>query len=57
MPHRSSDLGAALTGFVVGGTVLFAVMFAIVILTNNHYADMESAPAGQAPAAQTGAGH
>ena len=56
MPHRPSDLGAALTGFVVGGTVLFAVVFAIVILTNNHYASKEAAPAGQTPATQTG-GH
>jgi hypothetical protein len=57
MPPRSSDLGAALTGFVVGITVLFAALFAIVILTNNHYAGMEAAPDGRAPAAQTGGGH
>jgi hypothetical protein len=51
--HRSSDLGAALTGLVVGTTVLFAIVFAIVKMTNASYAGHES----PAPAAQTSDAH
>jgi hypothetical protein len=51
--HRSSDLGAALTGLVVGVTVLFAIVFAIVKMTNASYAAGE----GAAPAAQTSGAH
>jgi uncharacterized protein (DUF983 family) len=43
--HRTSDLGAALTGLVVGGVVLFAIMFAIVKITNASYASHEPAAA------------
>jgi hypothetical protein len=52
-PHHSSDLGAALTGLVVGATVLFVIVFAIVQLTNAKYAGEHSAP----PAAQTQSSH
>lgn len=54
MAHpRSSDLGAALTGLVVGVTVLFAIVFAIVQMTNAYYSSKEHA----APAAQTTGAH
>jgi uncharacterized protein (DUF983 family) len=43
--QRSSDLGAALTGLVVGAVVLFAIMFAIVKITNASYASHEPAAA------------
>ena len=49
-PHKSSDLGAALTGLVVGATVLFALMFAIVKLTNASYAKHKAPAAAGAPA-------
>jgi hypothetical protein len=50
--QRSSDLGAALTGLVVGGVVLFAIMFAIVKITNASYASHEPAAAAAAAADQ-----
>ena len=37
-PHHPADKGAAYTGLVVGGLVLFAILFGIVALTNRHYA-------------------
>ncbi len=44
--HRSSDLGAALTGLIVGAVVLFIIVFTIVKLTNSSYAgEHEAAPA------------
>lgn len=63
-PRRRSDLGASLTGLVVGAVVLFALLFSIVKLTNAKYAGHEagapaashSAPAATAPAAPPPAG-
>ncbi len=34
---RRSDLGAALTGLILGGVVLFGLMFSIVHLTKARY--------------------
>ena len=50
--HRSSDLGAALTGLIVGAVFLFIIVFTIVKLTNASFAGKEHATA--APAATTG---
>ncbi|MGI9140664.1 MAG: hypothetical protein ACR2GJ_06120 [Gemmatimonadaceae bacterium] len=48
--HRSSDLGAALTGLIVGAVVLFIIVFTIVKLTNASFAGEHeaavTAPAG-----------
>ncbi|HUR91239.1 MAG TPA: hypothetical protein VMY38_01050 [Gemmatimonadaceae bacterium] len=49
--HRSSDLGAALTGLIVGAVALFIIVFTIVKLTNASFAEEHAA----APAATTGA--
>ncbi|MGI8618228.1 MAG: hypothetical protein ACR2L6_03950 [Gemmatimonadaceae bacterium] len=44
--HRSSDLGAALTGLIVGAVALFIIVFTIVKLTNASFAGgHEAAPA------------
>lgn len=45
--HHSSDLGAALTGLIVGATVLFIIVFAIVQLTNAKFAGKHETPAAQ----------
>ena len=45
--HKGTDFPAALTGLVVGGCMVFAILFGIVILTNNHYAAEK--PAAAAP--------
>lgn len=45
--HRSSDLGAALTGLIVGTVALFIIAFTIVKLTNASFAD-EKNPAAPA---------
>ena len=34
---KRTDLGAALTGFILGAVTLFLVMTAIVLLTNAHF--------------------
>jgi hypothetical protein len=34
---RHSDFGPALTGLVVGGCVLFALIFGIVVMTSRSY--------------------
>lgn len=39
-----TDFGAALTGLVVGGCIVFAILFGVVELTNHHYAG-EKTPA------------
>ncbi len=36
--QQRTDFPAALTGLVVGGCMIFAILFGIVIITNNHYA-------------------
>ncbi|HEY8164566.1 MAG TPA: hypothetical protein VIF83_03335 [Gemmatimonadaceae bacterium] len=38
MDHKkSTDLGAALRGLILGGSVLFLVLLTIVYLTNRHF--------------------
>lgn len=46
-PKRSTDLGAALRGLILGGSVLFLVLLTIVYLTNRHFkgkAEVEKTP-------------
>lgn len=43
--RNSSDFTAALTGLVVGGCVLFALVFGIVQITNHMYAGESAAEA------------
>lgn len=42
---KKTDLGAALTGLVLGAVVLFLVLTSIVIVTNAHYRDKAAAEA------------
>jgi uncharacterized protein (DUF983 family) len=49
--HRSSDLGAALTGLIVGAVALFIIVFTIVKLTNSSYAGEHEAAPAPAPTA------
>lgn len=49
---KSSDLGAALTGLIVGAVALFIIVFTIVKLTNASFAgEHETQAAAPAPAA------
>ena len=50
-PKKSTDLGAALTGLLLGGSVLFLVLLTIVWLTNSHFEKKEASEATHAPAA------
>ena len=50
-PKKSTDLGAALTGLILGGSVLFLVLLTIVWLTNSHFEKKEASEAAHAPAA------
>jgi hypothetical protein len=43
--QQGTDFPAAITGFVVGGCIVFAILFGVVVLTNNHYAGEKPAPA------------
>lgn len=43
--QNGTDFPAALTGLIVGGCVVFAILFGVVILTNNHYAAEKPAAA------------
>ncbi len=58
-PKKSSDLGAALTGLILGGSVLFLRLLTIVWLTNSRFEKTEAheaqpaAPAAAAPAPAT----
>jgi hypothetical protein len=36
-PSQRTDFSAALTGLILGGVVLFAILFAIVHMTNSHF--------------------
>ena len=36
--RHGTDFPAALTGLVVGGSIVFAILFGIVMITNHHYA-------------------
>ena len=48
----STDFGAALSGLILGGSVLFLMVLAIVWLTNSHFEDLKaSGEHGAAPAA------
>jgi hypothetical protein len=40
---KSRDFGAALTGLVLGGSVLFLLMLTIVWLTNRHFEGKKAA--------------
>ncbi|HZK77703.1 MAG TPA: hypothetical protein VFC35_02260 [Gemmatimonadaceae bacterium] len=48
---KSRDLGAALTGLVLGGSVLFLLILTIVWLTNRHFDAKNASEKGEAPAA------
>lgn len=41
---QHSDFAAAVTGLIVGGCIVFAILFGVVELTNHHYAG-EKTPA------------
>lgn len=47
----STDFGAAMAGLVLGGSVLFLVVLAIVWLTNSHFEDLKASGTHDAPAA------
>jgi hypothetical protein len=49
--QKSSDFGAAMAGLVLGGSVLFLLILAIVWLTNAKFAGHEAPVAHSAPAA------
>jgi hypothetical protein len=42
---QKTDLGAALTGLILGAVTLFLLLTAIVLLTNAHYRGEEPAAA------------
>ena len=44
---KRTDLGAALTGFILAGVTLFLVLTSIVLLTNAKYRHSEEAASGQ----------
>ncbi len=55
MAHqKKTDLSAALTGLILGGSTLFLVLLTIVYLTNRHFnakrAEEQPRPAVTAPA-------
>ena len=49
---KKTDLGAALTGFVLGAVTLFLLLTAIVLLTNAKYRHAEAAEGGHPAATQ-----
>jgi hypothetical protein len=49
-PKKSTDLGAALTGLILGGSVLFLVLLTIVWLTNSHFENKKASEAAPAAA-------
>jgi hypothetical protein len=52
MAAKKTDLGAALTGLVLGASVLFLLLLTIVWLTNRHFEGRKEAePAATPPAA------
>ena len=53
---QSTDLGAALRGLLLGGSVLFLVLLTIVWLTNRHFASKKEEAVNTAPPA-AGAPH
>ncbi|HKR07681.1 MAG TPA: hypothetical protein VJS39_00710 [Gemmatimonadaceae bacterium] len=42
---KKTDLGAALTGFILGAVTLFLLLTSIVLLTNAKYRHLEEASA------------
>jgi hypothetical protein len=42
---KKTDLGASLTGLILGAVVLFLLLTSIVMMTNAHYRDKEAAEA------------
>jgi hypothetical protein len=42
---KRTDLGAALTGFILGAVTLFLLLTSIVLLTNAKYRDLEGSEA------------
>jgi len=48
---QSTDLGAALRGLLLGGSVLFLLLLTIVWLTNRHFEGRKAAEAGPTPPA------
>jgi hypothetical protein len=46
---KSRDLGAALSGLVLGGSVLFLLVLTIVWLTNRHFEGKAAAEKTAAP--------
>jgi hypothetical protein len=42
---KKTDLGAALTGFILGAVTLFLLLTSIVLLTNAHFRNREPAAA------------
>jgi hypothetical protein len=42
---KKTDLGAALTGLILGAVTLFLLMTAIVMMTNAHFRNKEAAGA------------
>jgi hypothetical protein len=54
MAAKKTDLGAALTGLVLGASVLFLLLLTIVWLTNRHFEGREKTePPATPPAATT----
>jgi uncharacterized iron-regulated membrane protein len=53
MAARKTDLGAALTGLVLGASVLFLLLLTIVWLTNRHFEGREKAEPSATPPAAT----
>jgi cytoskeletal protein RodZ len=49
---QSRDLGAALSGLVLGGSVIFLIMLTIVWLTNSHFNAEKAEKASHPPAAE-----
>ena len=47
----NTDFGAALSGLILGGSVLFLMVLAIVWLTNSHFEDLKASGAHGAPPA------
>ncbi len=55
-PRKSTDLSAALTGLILGGSVIFLLLLTIVWLTNRHFEGKKEREAKAVSAAATTAG-
>ena len=49
---QKTDLGAALTGFILGAVTLFLILTSIVLLTNAKYRHIEAAESARPTATQ-----